>query len=140
MLMRCAWLQSAAAKIQEAQSGEAGVRAEAERRGEEAAALRRQVAEMEGTLSVQQDLDVRLQAVSGCRSHLFAGVLCSTLYKVKGLDYMFWCTSVPSHVSHILVHLLSKKRSGSAPPGSYTAAEGALQRWSGCMESPLAVL
>lgn len=51
--------QAAAAKIQEAQESEAAAREMAESRDEEAAKLRKQLAEVEGTLSVQQNLEVR---------------------------------------------------------------------------------
>lgn len=52
------WLQSAAAKIQEAQDSEAAAAAKAEGLNEEAAGLRKRVAELEGLLSVQHDLEV----------------------------------------------------------------------------------
>ena len=53
-------MQVAAARITEAQAGEAAVMEEVERRDEEAADLRRRAAELEGALSVQGDLEVRL--------------------------------------------------------------------------------
>lgn len=58
-------MQAAALKIQEAQGGEQQAKADAdsahavaESRDEEAAVLRRQLAELQGTLSGQQDLEV----------------------------------------------------------------------------------
>lgn len=60
-------LQAAAAKIQEAQEAETQARSEAdaaqevaEARDEEAAVLRCEVAELQGILSVQQDMEVEI--------------------------------------------------------------------------------
>jgi hypothetical protein len=54
-------------KIQEAQESEAAARVTAEARDEEAAKLRKQLAEVEGTLSVQQNLEVLLGSRLRCR-------------------------------------------------------------------------
>jgi chromosome condensin MukBEF ATPase and DNA-binding subunit MukB len=66
-------------KIQDAQESEAAARATAEARDQEAANLRKQLAEVEGTLSVQQNLEVRLY-IQYSRSHKrLAGPLSLTL-------------------------------------------------------------
>ena len=66
MQARYSKLQAAAVKIQDAQAAESAARSEAdsaqavaEARDEEAANLRRQLAELQGTLSVQQDMEVQ---------------------------------------------------------------------------------
>lgn len=92
-------LQAAASRIQEAQAAEAVARSDAEAsqataeaRDEEAASLRRQLAELEGTLAAQQDADVSLMQSAALP------IIASSCY--LGLhskpDFLKYCSSLRS--------------------------------------------
>ena len=74
---------------------------------------------MEGRLSVQQDLEVRLPAVSRCRTDL--------LVRRVPVCLRFWFS-------------FAVEESTASPLGSYAAGNGFMKRWLGCMGSPAAVL